>query len=129
MNVVPASKSKHRIRRVKRQFDYESRDDRIPQSPQKQFEIEFFNSLLDTLIVSIEKRFAQFYEHTIVWDFLYDIKKLPDKKELLQKCKNLEESLTFHSRSDINGEDLCNELISIQDFLLSPRGSFVIVIF
>ena len=116
MNVEPIFKTKHRIRRVKRQFDYESRDDRISESPQKQFEIEFFNPLVDTLIVSIEERFAQFYEHTIFWDFLYNIKKLPDKEELLQKCKNLEESLTFHSQSDINGEDLCNELISIKDF-------------
>ena len=116
-------KNDKRIRKVKRQFDYESEDQPI-ENPEKKFETEFFNTLLDTLLTSFKERFLLLHEHSKVWSFLYDIKKLPsDKQTLLKKCNVLQERLTNESVVDIDGISLCDELTSIQYFFENVEES------
>lgn len=123
LQTEPVFKDDKRIRRIKRQFDYESVDNPL-KDPQKKFEIEFFNSLLDVVLTSFEERFSLFDDHSKIWGFLYDIKNLDiGRDELLEKCKTLQSNLTDDSTVDIDGISLCDELMSIQFFLKSEKDS------
>lgn len=114
LEVEPEFKATKRIRKIKRKFDELANDEPII-SPQKKFEVEFFNPALDKLIVSIDERFIQLNEHSEIWNFLYGFQNLPKKKEeLLEKCMILEASLTVDETADINAKSLCEELINIQ---------------
>ena len=47
----------------------------------------------------------------------YNIKKIPEKPNLLKLCGDLQLKLTVGSESDIDGWMLCDELISLKSFL------------
>lgn len=107
---------KNRIRCVKRQAGETARDEPIT-SPEKKFEVEFFNCLLDTTLISLNERSEQLHEYSESWSFLYNIKKIPEKPDLLKLCGDLQLKLTVGSESDIDGCMLCDELISLKSFL------------
>lgn len=48
---------------------------------------------------------------------MYNIKRIPEKNELLKFCADLQQKLTNGSNSDIDGHLLCDELISLKEFL------------
>ncbi|XP_063775718.1 uncharacterized protein LOC134911440 [Pseudophryne corroboree] len=114
---VPEFQATKRIRYVKRHFDYESRDDQIATTPKKQFEVEFFITLLDVAIMSVRERFQQLNQHAETWGFLYKITELPNREQLEKHCSDLQLALTTGEDADIEGGPLCDELISIQKFV------------
>lgn len=104
------------VRRVRQRLDctYENGQSL---SPETKFKIEFFNTLMDIMLVSIKERFDQLTGHCQIWNFLYSLEDLPTRKEeLLDKCKKLENYLTSDEVSDINAAMLCDELMSIRGF-------------
>ncbi|KAJ8963600.1 hypothetical protein NQ314_005499 [Rhamnusium bicolor] len=102
LEIEPVFKATTRIRCVKRQAGETARDEPIT-SPEKKFEVEFFNCLLDTTLISLNERFEQLYEYSESWSFLYNIKKIPEKPDLLKLCGDLQLKLTVGSESDIDG--------------------------
>ncbi|XP_025832224.1 zinc finger MYM-type protein 1-like isoform X2 [Agrilus planipennis] len=111
LEIEPVFQARRRIRHVKRQVGEIARDDPIT-SPEKKFEVEFFNCLLDTTINSVNERFEQLNEYSKSWSFLYNIKQIPEKPDLVKLCSDLQLKLTVDSRSDIDGCMLCDELIA-----------------
>lgn len=110
-------KDSKRVRYKKKQFQYECKDEPIT-CAKKNFEVEFFNLLLDTAISSIEERFDMLSKHTDIWGFFYNFGKISSFKKdvLLKYCKDLQLALTVETDGDIEGVFLCDELISIQHF-------------
>jgi len=49
--------------------------------------------------------------------FLYNIKKIPERNEVLKFCVDLERKLTIGPDSDIDDHLLCDELVILKDFL------------
>ena len=45
-----------------------------------------------------------------VWEFLKDLKDLPEKNELKVACQGVENEFRYNENSDINGCDLWSEL-------------------
>jgi hypothetical protein len=115
LEVEPEFQSVKRIQYVKCHFDYEAHDGPI-MTPEKKYEIELFNAFLDTALMSIKERFEQLHQHTETWGFLYTIKELPKKEELIKHCANLQLALTVDSDADIEGAPLCDKLNSIKKF-------------
>lgn len=110
-----------RVRRTKRQFDYECSDEK-PTDPEELFKIEVFYPLIDTVTEALKKRFALFNEHNKIWSFLYDIQSLEAGDLLKENCRRLEKLLKIESTSDINAELLRDELIHFQSLI---KGSEV----
>ncbi|XP_065454591.1 uncharacterized protein LOC135984077, partial [Chrysemys picta bellii] len=66
------------IRQKKQQFSYDERDTRI-QNPKQRFKVNFYFTVLDTAIHSVDKRFQQMQQLESVFGFLYDIHSLQKK--------------------------------------------------
>lgn len=123
LGIDPVFKNTKRIRRVKRQFEYESCDEPV-ETHEKKFETEFFNTLLDVVLVSLQERFIQLKEHTKIWGFLYNIKEvLSSEKELLENCNNLQSHLTIDTQCDIQGSELCNEILNLKSLLPEEQNN------
>ncbi|XP_011343812.3 zinc finger MYM-type protein 1 [Ooceraea biroi] len=116
LQIEPVFKPMNRVQRIKRQAGEMATDEPI-ESSEKKFEIEFFNKLLDTSLMSMKERFKQLHDYSKTWSFLYNVKKIPERNELLKLCTDLQRKLTVGSDSDIDGHLLCDELISLKDFL------------
>lgn len=127
LQVNPEFKPAKRLRRIKRQAGEIATDEPI-ESPEKKIEVEFFNKLLDVALMSIKERFQQLKDYSDTWSFLHDIKKNPEKKELAVLCANLQQKLTVGSNSDIDGDGLCDELISLKHFLPGDNISCITVL-
>lgn len=74
LEIEPVFRATKRIRFVKRQAGETARDEPIT-NPEKKFEVEFFNSLLDTTLISLKERF----EYSESWSFLYNINQILEK--------------------------------------------------
>lgn len=72
---------------------------------------------MDTALLSVNERFEQLNEYFEFWSFLYNIKQIPEKPELVKLCSDLQLKLTVDSTSDIDGCMLCDELTSLLSFL------------
>ena len=72
---------------------------------------------MDTTINSPGERFEQLNEYSESWSFLYNIKKFPEKPDLLKHCADLQLKLTINSKSNIDRCMLCDELISLISLL------------
>ncbi|KAK4876036.1 hypothetical protein RN001_012458 [Aquatica leii] len=110
-----------RRRLHKRQFKYKAQDE-VRQDPKQKFKVEFYYTILDMAIQSIEERFQQLEQHNILFGFLYDISNINKKThaDILTDCKHLETSLTHNANKDIDAYDLCNEL---QKHRIDPKVS------
>jgi hypothetical protein len=53
---------------VKRNFVYKDHDEPM-MTPEKKLEIESFNTLLDTALLSSKGRFEQLHQHAETWGF------------------------------------------------------------
>lgn len=56
-------------------------------------------------------------EYSESWSFLYNLKQIPEKHDLIKLCSDLQLKLNVNSKSDIDGCMLCDELISLKSFL------------
>nr|XP_047141523.1 uncharacterized protein LOC105843744 [Hydra vulgaris] len=107
-----------RPRRKKRQFDYEKAVDE-PLTEEKKFKINFFNYILDITLNSLNERFTLLETHSKKFQFLYDILKLKDidDKTLENYCSSLEFILSVENETDINANDLREELRDVSRML------------
>ncbi|XP_004207829.3 zinc finger MYM-type protein 1-like [Hydra vulgaris] len=107
-----------RPRRKKRQFDYEKAVDE-PLIEEKKFKINFFNYILDITLNSLNERFTLLETHSKKFQFLYDILKLKDidDKTLENYCSSLEFILSVENETDINANDLREELRDVSRML------------
>ena len=124
LQIEPVFKSLKRIRRAKRHLDEIAQDELIV-CPKKKLEVEFFNPLAVTALVSLKERFEQLNEYSETWAFLYNVDNLSERRELFKFCADLQIKLMFNSnsKSDIDGTLLCDKLISIEAFIFSKvRG-------
>jgi hypothetical protein len=112
-----------RISRKKRQHDYEGIDDPIV-CPEKKFQVEFFNVVIDKAISAVDERFSSLEVHHENFGFLYDMKKLNEiaKNELMEKCTKLEKILSQNDSSDLNGIELYEELNTLPSILPNAKS-------
>ena len=92
-------------------FD-ENTNDKIVQSPESSFKINYFLYIVDQAITSLQSRFEQFQVYDNIFGFLFNIEKLKslDDDTLKKYCLNLESILKHDSNSDIDGSDLFSKL-------------------
>lgn len=67
---------------------------------------EFFYTLMDVVTTSLTDRFEILKIHADLWNFLYD-------------CMDLHNHLKDGSDSDIDGVELCTEIVNIKQLLIS----------
>ena len=106
---------------MNRNFDENSVDEPIS-DPQKRFEVEFFNPLIDLVQNELDERFSQLDMICKYWSFLFDRKKLPEREQLLKCCTDLDNKLSIGDFHDLNGIYLCDELLSLRNFLLRDEN-------
>lgn len=107
-----------RVRRKKKQFDYEAAEE-TRLSPEETFRTGFFLLIVDQALVSMEKRFEQLQNYSQLFGFLYDmqsLRKLNDE-DLLKCCMNLDVSLRSGETRDLDGTDLCTEIKIFRDII------------
>ncbi|KAL8520844.1 hypothetical protein ACS0TY_011409 [Phlomoides rotata] len=115
MGIEPIFPEKRQIRR-KRHFDEHSCE--YPQeSAEEAFRTHYFVYIIDQTIGSLKKRFEQYEEYEDIFGFLFTA-----DEDLKARCKNLERKLQGNERigqhvSDLDGDDLYQELKIIQHML------------
>jgi hypothetical protein len=131
MDIHPEFRPKRKITR-KRQFD-EGPDDAsvAAQSEEESFRVNYFIFVVDQAIASLTRRFEQYqgYEKTFGFLFTSDRLQSLDEKDLLAACVNLENALKSEENKDIDGKELFQELILIQDLLKKSMGPLDILKF
>ncbi|XP_070167767.1 uncharacterized protein [Polyergus mexicanus] len=105
-----------RIRRKKRMFGYEVSDE-MSSDPDELFKMTVFYPMIDTIESALKTRFEQVSTFNTIWLFLYNLKTIPDKDRLQEACINLEVTLTDGDKSDISGNELKQEILSIRNLL------------
>lgn len=109
--------SQIRPRRKKCLFNYEAQDD-IIQDPRTKYKVEVYFKVLDVTITSIQDRFDLLRQHSSCFSFLCDTRSLQQisEEQLLENCINLAKHLSDpnnpNEKPDIDGEDLCREILS-----------------
>ncbi|KAK6121516.1 hypothetical protein DH2020_044746 [Rehmannia glutinosa] len=122
MEIDPIFPERRQIYR-KRQFDEISREPsqirRV--SPEEDFRVHYFLYIVDQTIGSLKKRFEQYEEYEDLFGFLFTYDRLNSliDGDLKARCKNLERKLQKKEISDLDGDDLYQELKIIQHML--PR--------
>lgn len=77
------------------------------------FKSDFFNYLIEVATNSITERFDSLTQHYKYFAFLYDLNTLEESSEngkLLEHCQSLQKILTKDDHSDIDANELCNEM-------------------
>ncbi|XP_073351679.1 uncharacterized protein [Aegilops tauschii subsp. strangulata] len=124
MDIDPEFRTKRQIKR-KRQFD-EGADDPsiVSQSAEESFRVNYFLHIVDQAIVSLNTRFQQYEGYEKIFGFLFTSDRLRslDDKSLLAACVNLEGALKSGENKDIDGLELCCELLFLQDSLQKSMG-------
>ncbi|CAM5088949.1 unnamed protein product [Eretmochelys imbricata] len=108
-----------RVSRKRRQEEYEGADEPTD-NPEKKFEVECFNVVMDKAISAIDERFNTLRAHHERFGFLYDITKVNEigkQEQQMTKCKNLESLLKHGDSFDLNGLELCEELSTLSSML------------
>ncbi|XP_025198869.1 zinc finger MYM-type protein 1-like [Melanaphis sacchari] len=109
-----------RKRIKKKHFDYERSDDTDHRTVLEKFKHEFFYTLIDVVTTSLTDRFEILKIHVDLWNFLYDLKNAPENEnDLLKHCMDLHNHLKDGSDSDIDGVELCTEIVNIKQLLIS----------
>ncbi|XP_042374434.1 zinc finger MYM-type protein 1-like [Zingiber officinale] len=117
MEIEATFKEKLIIRR-KKQFDESSSED-VMQSAEESFRVNYFIFLMDQAISSLKTRFKQFQKYEETFGFLFNPERLKfaNDDNLMKSCKNLEETLRYNVKSDIDGDDLYMELSILKQSL------------
>ncbi|AEC06008.1 hAT family dimerization domain-containing protein [Arabidopsis thaliana] len=106
---------KKKIIRRKKHFDHGN----MKLSTEEDFRINYFLTLIDQALISLESRFEQFQRYEQTFGFLFDLQKLTyaNDENLMASCVNLESSLKHGEHSDIDGADLFMELKVLREVL------------
>jgi len=106
-----------RLRKRKKHFDYETEDEPII-DPQNSFKCNFYYTILDSTLSSLNERFELLRTNSDIFLIFYSIKNLiqMSDKELLKHCNDLQIHLTDNvlNESDISGPELYEEIISLR---------------
>uniref|UniRef100_A0A8R7V3Z2 HAT C-terminal dimerisation domain-containing protein n=1 Tax=Triticum urartu TaxID=4572 RepID=A0A8R7V3Z2_TRIUA len=124
MDIHPEFRTKRKIKR-KKQFDEGEDDASIDsQSAEESFRVNYFIRVVDQAITSLTIRFEQYEGYEKIFGFLFTSDRLRslDDKSLMAACVNLEDALKSGEHTDIDGLELCCELIFIQDLLHKSMG-------
>lgn len=84
-----------------------------PVDPEELYKQQFFDFIIDVASKSIDERFEVINSHSKLYSFLYEYEQFNDRYssgELMSYCNNLRTALTHNGQSDIDAEELCNEL-------------------
>lgn len=121
---TPAIFKQFRILKKSKQFDYESNDTRTVSNEQKFYQ-DYFLTVVDQAIVSINQRFEQLSRHSENFGFLYNIEnlKLFEDETLRKHCMDLEILLKDGENCDLNGIELFDELKIFCRILNKPKTS------
>jgi hypothetical protein len=84
-----------RVLHLKRRFHCEAHE--TLRTPEKEFEIEFFSTLLDTALMSIKEGLEQLHEHAETSGLLYRMSELRKRGEDIKHCSDLQLALTAGS--------------------------------
>ena len=87
--------------------------------------------IIDQAIVSLNTRFEQYEGYEKIFGFLFTSDRLRslDDKSLLAACVNLEDALKSGEHKDIDGLELCCELLFLQGSLQKSMGPLDILNF
>ncbi|XP_037755803.1 uncharacterized protein LOC119566406 [Chelonia mydas] len=113
------------------QAEYEGAVEPID-NPEKKFEVEFFNVVMDKAMSAIDERFNTLRAHHEQFGFLYDITKFNEigkQEQQMTKFKNLESLLKHGDSFDLNGLELYEELSTLSSMLLHAKSVMDIVQF
>ncbi|KAL7157780.1 hypothetical protein ABFS83_02G099800 [Erythranthe nasuta] len=104
--------------RTRRVID-ENENEYTPQSAEETFRVEFFMFVMDQALTLLRQRFEDFQKFEGQFGFLLDLKKwkLVDDECLKDSCVKLQRFLKNDMESDIDGEDLFNELRVLREIL------------
>lgn len=104
-----------RRRKTPRAFDYEH-EDQAPQMDSKtSFKVNVYFYILDQALMSVKERFDLLFSHNKVFSFLFKLSDVQEKSQLTINCNHLMETLSVSDgSSDIDAEDLCEEILSCQ---------------
>lgn len=105
-----------RRRKKTTQFDYEHEDENIA-DPEISFKVNFFLGVIDQTLASLQDRFTLLKEHMDSFQFLYLLSTSQSKEYLLSCCKKLQQKLTYEDHSDVDADDLCEEILHCQPFI------------
>lgn len=86
-------------------------------SPQMLLKTDVFLLLTDAAISATANHFETLKYY--MWDFLYNSTILSKCEDLFKKCMDLRLHLQHRESCDINGSELCEELIHIQSYFAS----------
>ncbi|XP_035838892.1 uncharacterized protein LOC110906877 [Helianthus annuus] len=104
----------------KKHFDESSSVEEVTFSPEEDFRVNYFLSIVDQAIFSLETRFEQYQKFEKIFGFLFPKKlKTLDEAKLKECCYHLEDALKYEGESDIGAKELYTELKLITTFL--PR--------
>lgn len=111
MNIATTFKKK-RLRKTKKQFDYENYDE-TNDDPENNFRTFYFNVIADGAISSFTERFNQFQNYNYNFSFLYNIGELRKitTDGLMKNCLNLQNYLSDGDLQDIVASELYEELL------------------
>ena len=100
---------KKRGRTKKRVFAYESQEESMTE--EDNFKINFFNSILDYAIGSLQDRFEMLMQHNNQFNIFYSLNAEDiTEDEFLKKCMDLEKFLSCNDLKDVSGTDLFEEM-------------------
>ncbi|XP_021985078.2 zinc finger MYM-type protein 1 [Helianthus annuus] len=104
----------------KQQFDETSTGQEVLFSPEEDFRVNYFLCIVDQAIASLETRFEQYQQYEKVFGFLFP-KKLREltEKDLKSRCYGLQDALKFKDESDVDADELYEELKLFETFLPS----------
>lgn len=113
MNIEPELKEK-RLRSTKRHFAYEAADEPLTDAL-KRLEVEFFNAVVDSALVSLEERFETLNHVKNKFGILLNFSKVHEmsKDDLQKQCCLIQETLTDKGTSDIDGIEMMQEIINL----------------
>jgi hypothetical protein len=117
---IEAKFKQPRLRKKKAHFSYESSDQvEALADSETNFKVNVFYPIIDNALGAIQERFSQLQTHSSDWEFMYDVRNLPESDSLKTKCFNIEKILTDPNTNemDVNGRELHDELIHLQALL------------
>lgn len=129
MEIEPTFHDRGVIHR-KKHFD-ENVSEKVAQSAEKSFRVNYFIYIIDHALSSLKSRFEQFQIYEETFGFLFDLKKLNSTNDEYLKtyCVNLEDFLKHDGLMDVDGRDLFSELkvfrpIEVMNYLKLMDGCF-----
>ncbi|KAI3702674.1 hypothetical protein L6452_28423 [Arctium lappa] len=126
MNIDPTFLIKRRVIR-KKQFDESNHGEEMQASEEENFRINYFLTIVDMAISSLNNRFEQLKIFESIFGFLFDSDKLKslDENESMRCCANFGDTFYHNNMADVDVNDLYSELKVLQMTLPSKSMSAI----